>query len=684
MTATPWLDVLDEAIRSCAAHDRPDLVRRLRVRRAELAGPKVRVLVLGESGQGKSQLLNGLLGATVCAVGDDVTTTVPAVLEHASTPGASLVTGASTGASVVPDGRAAAPARSAGHQTGSGLPVPSSPASTSGVPAHRGDPGAPSGPAEAALPVPAGYFSSFGSPLDSLVLEGPALPDSLTDDGVRTPVDVDSATAEGNRRSDVRRVEIGLPRKLLANGLTLIDTPPVGRDVAVAGHTRTALSVLPQADAVLLITDATREVCDSELDLVEQVLALCPTAAVVLTKTDLVPEWERVAERTRARLAHHGLPSTVIPVSAALRMVAARSNDTALNEESGYPALLSYLHKELMGSVGTVRRRSVGALTRLSVERLVGPLRERLAEVQRGGDEELTARWRAANKQAEHLQREATRWQTMLSDDVADLTADLDYDLRDRTRRILREADEYFEVADPVKDWPEFEHWLRDNLRSAAEANSAWLLDRFEWIADRLAATIAPRDPDVFAPGEVLTSVPREELESLRMPNVEKFSVGQKLFVGMRGSYSGLLMFGLATTLAGMDLINPISIGAGVAFGAKSVFEERGTRLKRRQSTARTAAHRHVDDFFLAYGKQSKDTVRLIHRELRDRCTTVAQELRTEVTDAAQRIKQVIEAETTERTKASRELTKRIEELELLRRRADQLAPSSSVRGLSA
>ncbi|WP_007026993.1 P-loop NTPase family protein [Saccharomonospora iraqiensis] len=685
MTATPWLDVLDETIRSCATHDRPDLVRRLRVRRAELAGPKVRVLVLGESGQGKSQLLNGLLGSTVCAVGDDVTTTVPAVLQHASGPTASLLSDPRSGGAATSGDPTAGASRTASDPAFRPVPAddrlpapytgPSSVAARSGAPASR---------TGSRLPIPAGWHS-VGTPLDSLVLEGPALADPPSEEAAqRTPVDVDAATAEANRRADVRRVEIGLPRKLLESGLTLIDTPPVGPDASAAEHTRAALSMVPQADAVLLITDVTREPSEPECDLATQVFALCPNAAVVFTKTDLVPEWERIAERTRARLASRGMPATVFGVSASLRMVAAESNDADLNQESGYPALISYLHKDLMGNIAQVRKRSVGALSRLALERLVVPLRERLTEVQQGGNEELSAKYRAASQKLEEVQRESSRWQTMLSDEVADLNADLDYDLRDRTRRILREADEYFDTADPVKDWPEFEQWLRENLRTAAEANSTWLLDRFEYIAHRLAAAIMPRDPGLFASDAVLTDVPREEIEDLKMPTVEKFTVGQKLFTGMRGSYGGLLMFGLATSLAGMELINPISISAGVAFGAKSVLEERETRLKRRQATARTAAHRHVDDFFLAYGKQSKDTVRLIQRELRDRCNAVAQELRTEISDTAQRIKQVMENETAERNTAARQLAKRIEELEVLRRRADALAPKSPVRELSA
>ncbi|PXY31289.1 dynamin family protein [Prauserella muralis] len=600
MMASPWLDVLDDTIQACATHDRQDLAASLRARRSDLSGSGVRVLVVGESGQGKSQLVNGLLNAPVCAVGDDLTTSVPAVVRHAPSPVATLVTGE------------AAPR----------------------------------------------------------AIEGPA----------PEPVAVEQATARANKATGVVRAEIGLPRKLLESGLALVDTPPVGPPAAQ--HTRTTLSLLPQADATLLVTDATRELTAAELDLLGQVLRLCPTVLVVLTKIDLVPGWRRVAERNRARLARDGLPATVVPVSASLRLAAARAGDAELNEESGFGALVRYLHQDLMGHVDLLRRRSVAALGHATVEQLMAPLREELDELRQGGTEELTARWRAAGRKAEELQREAARWQTVLSDEVADLMADLDFDLRERTRRILREADEFFDVADPARDWPQFEEWLRDNLKSVAETNSNWLLDRFEWIARKIARQVAPRQDVV--PESLLGSAPRDHIGELRMPNVERFGIGQKLFVGMRGSYSGLLMFGLATTLAGMPLINPISLGAGAAFGAKSVFEERGNRLKRRQATAKTAAHRYVDDFFLTYGKECKDTVRMIHRELRDRCTAVAQDLRAEIVETAQRIKQVIDTETAQRGVRSREVSRSMEELNLLRRRAQALAATRPVRGLTA
>ncbi|WAL65394.1 dynamin family protein [Amycolatopsis cynarae] len=601
MIAPPWLEVLDDTVRACATHRRPDLAERLQARRARLVDPKLRVVVIGEAGQGKSQLINALLNAPVCAVGDDGTTVVPAVIEHAETPIATVVTG----------GRRALESAS------------------------------------------------------------------------RTPVPVESVTAEANREArsvsgpPVVRAEIGLPRALLAAGLALVDTP--------AG-TGAELVESMAADAVLMATDATSELSRSELLLLKQVARLCPTIIVVLTKIDLVPGWRLIAERTRALLDDGGLMATVLPVSSSLRLAAARSGDQALNQESGFVELIRCLHQDLAGQAELLARRSVATLTGVTVESLLTSLKEEFAATQQQGSEEAVARWHAEGRRLERLQRDAARWQTLLSDEVSDLLSDVEFDLRDRTRKILVEVDDYFDTADPARTWDEFETWLRENLEKVAETNSEWLLDRFEWIARKVGRQVAPHRPDAL-PDSLPREVPGDAVGDMKMPKVERFGVGQKLFVGMRGSYSGLLMFGLATTIAGLPLINPISLGAGAAFGAKSVFEERGQRLKRRQATAKTAAHRYVDDFFLTYGKHSKDTARQIHRALRDRLAAVTEELRAEITDSAKAIKQVIDADAARRTNRAQEIRRDLDELTLLSRRAQSLAGMrhrQAPRGLTA
>jgi hypothetical protein len=609
--ARPWLDLLDDTIRICAQHNRPELVQRLHDRRTQLLDAKLRILVIGEAGQGKSELVNALVNAPVCAVGDGITTTVPAVVEHAEEPSAVVI------ADQPDTGRRALDA---------------------------------AGSSSRPLPVP-----------------------------------VESATAHANREAAAAggalvHAKVGLPRALLATGLVLIDTPPAGG--APTEHTAVALSQLFNADAVLMVSDATAELSERELDLLVRVAQVCPTVMVALTKIDLVPGWREVADRNRANLTRAGLGAPLVPVSARLRLAAARSGDSDLNAESGFAELVQRIKHEWLDQADLLARRSVAALTNLAVDELGTPLRHEFAETQRSGSGEAVAGWHEAARRLDQLQRESARWQTLLADQVADLVSDLEFDLRDRTRRILREVDEYFDAADPSRTWEDFETWLQDNLASVAETNFTWLIDRFEWIARTIARQVDPGS-DELIPQAPSSETLAGHAAGLRTPKIERFSIGQKLFVGMRGSYSGLLMFGLATTVAGMPLINPISLGAGAAFGAKSIFEERGSRLKRRQAVAKTAAQRHVDDFFLSYGKESKDAARRLHRALRDRFSEFTQRRRDDITETAKAFKREIDADVERRGTRAHELKAGLDELTLLRRRVQALGGGSQLARVS-
>ncbi|MFC5290207.1 dynamin family protein [Actinokineospora guangxiensis] len=578
MTAPPWLELLDDTVRACGEFDRPDLGQRLRERGAALLDPGRRVVVFGCAGQGKSQLVNALLGASVCAVGDDVTTAVPAVLRHAETPTAALLGAAERGGAV------------------------------------------------------------------------------------------ETATARANQDPEVSGAEIGLPRALLSSGMVLVDAPPIGDP----RRTGLAMAALADADCALMVTDATAALSPLELELLGQVASVCPAVAVVLTKIDIVARWRHVAEVDRTRLAAAGIAAPVLPVSSVLRLAAARANDKALNAESGFTALVGCLREAVLADPVAAAGRTAAAACALVVEELMGPVKERAAALPKPVSQDAL---RGATARVEQVRRDAARMQTRLADDVADLTSDVDYDLRDRTRRVLREVDDYFEEADPLTAWPEFSDWMGTTLTSVAEANAEWLLRRFEWIAGRLSAAVDDLPSLLDAAG----------VDELRAPNVEPFTSVQKMFVGLRGSYSGLLMSGLATTLAGLPLINPISIGAGVAFGARSVFEERGARLRRRQAVAKTTAQRHVDDFFLAYGKQTRDTVRLIHRALRDRVDEAAGRVGADATASALRIKRAVDAATARRTELIAGVRRDLTRLGTLRGRAESARGALPARkGLTA
>jgi Dynamin family len=83
--------LVDLALKATTAYERPDLGGRLLHTRKRLADPDVRVLVVGEFKQGKSQLVNALVNAPVCPVDDDIATAVPTVVKYAETTAAELV-----------------------------------------------------------------------------------------------------------------------------------------------------------------------------------------------------------------------------------------------------------------------------------------------------------------------------------------------------------------------------------------------------------------------------------------------------------------------------------------------------------------------------------------------------------------------------------------------------------------
>ncbi|TCO48015.1 dynamin family protein [Actinocrispum wychmicini] len=585
MTAATWLEVLDETIGASVVHHRPDLAERLRAKRAQLLDPQLRVLVVGEANQGKSQLVNALVGAPVCAVGDDVTTVAPTIIRYAEKPVA---------ARLLHDGTEAAPRR--------------------------------------------------------------------------VPILVEDATGVGG---EPVTTEVGLPRQLLAAGLVLIDTPAVGSLHQL--RAQNTFAALSGADAVVLASDATRELSRTELELLAQVRRFCPTILVALTKIDLAPRWRHVADRNRDQLVRAGIQAPIVPVSSMLRLRAAQHEDTELNTESGFPDLLERLRTDVLAVASApTSRHNFATTTGTAIAELVGQLSKELAVRADGQESPAVAELRDVQQRMADLRRRSTRWQTLLGDEMADLMADLEYDLRDRTRKILRAVDKAFDESDPAKTWDTFEQWLGENLTEAAETNFTWLVERSWWVADRVAEFFPERREMV--PESIFPETRDTDPGDADVPKLDKFKPGQWIFTGLRGSYGGVLMFGLITSLAGLPLLNPISIGAGLALGGKTIGEEGESRLKRRQAAAKAAAQRHVDDFFLRFSKDCKDAARRIQRGLRDHFTELAEEIHQNLADAAAAAQRAAQRDAARRDRRDQELRQALAKLTALHGQIQSIA----------
>ncbi|MGB7817618.1 MAG: dynamin family protein [Ornithinibacter sp.] len=568
--------LLERTTAVCQAHDRKDLLARLEHTRRRLADPAVRVLVVGEFKQGKSQLINAIVNAPVCPVDDDIATAIPTEVAYGDTPSAHIL--------LAPD------------ELTEEVPVPD-------------------------------------------VREVPI--ETLTSYVLQHRSRVDGQRVVGARAQ--------LPRDLLRSGLVFVDTPGVGG--RASAHAASTLAALPSADAVLLVTDASSEFTAPEISFLKEALLACPTVAVVLSKTDLFPAWRRVLDIDAGHLKRAGIAAPIIPVSSTMRLAATRSNDARVNADSGFPELIG----QLRSSVLARRDDLLAASTAHDIRAVIGGLRSALtaeAEAIENPDSvpEMVAGLNAAKERVAELKRRSSRWQTTLGDGMADLNADLEHDLRDRVRVAVREAEVAIDAGDPAEKWDEFSDWFEQRVSTGLADTFLWLDRNAMWLLEEVGEHFAA-DAQVATPQFRLrdTSGLIDPVHPLGVVDDGHLNVMQKVLIGMRGSYGGVLMFGLLTGLAGMALVNPISVGAGILLGTKAYREDSQNRLNRRHAEAKQLVRKYADDVVFYVGKQLRDRMRVVQRTVREHYTEVAEEMARGIAETLASAQRNAEASTAER-----------------------------------
>jgi len=602
--------LVDLALKATSAYGRPDLGKRLQATRSRLADPNVRVLIVGEFKQGKSQLVNALVNAPVCPVDDDIATAVPTVVKYAEAAGVTLVRES---------------------QSDSGEPLP----------AQR---------TEVPIEQLAQYVSEAGNP--------------------------------GNRHQ-LTYAEVGLPRRLLESGLVLVDTPGVGG--LGSSHGAATMGALPRADAVLLVSDAAQEYTAPELEFLAAARQLCPNVACVITKTDLYPHWRRIVELDQGHLRVVGESPRVFPVSSTLRLHALRTEDTALMEESGYVELIHYLQRDVVGHADDLDRRSVSQDVLAVSQQLAASMQsELIAQEDPEKAAGLIEQLKEAKQKADDLRQRSARWQQTLNDGVQDLTSDIEYDLRDRLRSVSREAEHVIDQSDPKDTWDQFTTWFEQQVSQSVTQNFVWTIQRTQYLATQVAEHFSENGSGQLPELNYGQKDFQSELAHLEKPDLEVVGIGSKLFTGVRGGYSGFVMGGMAMGLAGVSMLNPLSAGAGLLFGGKTLHDELKRNKQRRQADAKQAMRRHIDDTTFQVGRDVRDMLRQLQRTLRDHFSSVAEEMSTSLADAVMSAQKAVQTVEGGRATRIRDLRAELERIDNMAQRAKALDPVGSQAAFSS
>jgi gas vesicle protein len=586
--------LVDLGLRACDAYQRPDLATRLATVKRGLADPAIHIVVAGEFKQGKSSMVNALLGATVCPVDDDVATAVPTYVRHGAEPHADLL--------------------------------------------YDGDP---------------------------IRREPVAL------DEVRKYVVENGSVARPEGR--LAGVEIRIPRQLLANGLIMVDTPGVGG--LGSAHAAASLAAISMADAVLFVTDASQELTRSELDFLRQARGLCGVVICVLTKIDFYPFWRKIKNLNEGHLRAAGLDVPLAAVSSPLRSRAVKAGDSTLNAESGFLDVVKFV-TERVGD-GAASQLAADAATEVAgvCDHIITQFEaERVALTDPVAAQRVIDELTAAKERVDALKTAASKWNQTLNDGIADLTSDMDHDLRDRVRKVIQEADDAIEKVDPADTWPQMENWLQSRIGYELLANYRELRQRATDLSERVADHFRQASSEVF--DQIAVFNPALLVSRTRVDHkieLEKMKAGKQAMVALKSAYGGALMFTMLGSLAGI-MLGPIGIGIGLVMGHKGLRDEKKRQLTQHRAQAKNAMRRYCDEVNFVMGKDSRDTLRRIQRQLRDHYSSLAEELNRSNAQAMQGAQEAARRTQADREQRLRDLNAELERLRALKQRAAAVA----------
>jgi len=280
----------------------------------------------------------------------------------------------------------------------------------------------------------------------------------------------------------------------------------------------------------------------------------------------------------------------------------------------------------------------------------------------------------ATKERVEQLKSAASRWNQTLSDGTADLTADIEHDLRERIRRVVNEADDAIDEVDPADMWPEMEEWLRARIAYELLANYTYLRSRASMLSDAVAEHF--REASGKAIGQLAVYNPTPLVEDKPVEHrieLERMGIKKQAFVALKSAYGGTLMFTMLSSLMGIAL-GPLGLGIGVVMGHRGLKEEKRRQMTQRRNQARNAMRRYCDEIQFMMGKDSRDTVRRVQRQLRDHYTGLAEELNRSNAAALTAASETVKRTQAEREKRLKDLDAELNRLKQLRAKAASMA----------
>jgi Dynamin family len=499
-----------------------------------------------------------------------------------------------------------------------------------------------------------GVSASAATSVTTVLRHGPELAAELIGrDGGRRRVPLVQAAQAALDGHDpaghpIAGVEVRAPRELLRRGLVLVDTPGVGGGFSAA-RAAVTMRALSMADALVFVTDAAQELTASEVEFLQHAAQACPIAICALTKTDLFPEWRRIAGLNREHLQAAGLRLDVVPVSSSLRDLALRTGDPALWAESGYPVLSRMLSHRVPARRRAADRR--GAVRTAGA--VLGSLGDQLETEQLtlddpDGHAARLAGLEQAQEHAERIRGAGARWQHLLADQVRAASRAATDDLDQRLAGVRRAAGGRIAEVDPATAWPDIEPWLTGLANDELVAHHRHVLRQVARMVTAVAAEFDLAAADLptgswLSGAGALPITPAVEELSIKPASLLDVSMNAARGFSLSSSVVSAVLFTVIAPLATPALLLsvPVVAGLGAVFAYRSVRSGKDLQLRQARAEAVRLAGGYLDGLRVSTWRADEDMIDTVRRALRDHFAQQAAHL---VADAAANVRAAEEA----------------------------------------
>jgi len=317
---------------------------------------------------------------------------------------------------------------------------------------------------------------------------------------------------KGNQRR-ARMLIIEAPNQQLKDGLTLVDTPGVGG--LNIRHTDVTYAFIPNADAILFVSDALRPLSNTDLKFIaERIAPHCQNLLFVVTRIDKNPDYPTVVADNRQKLAQVlGRSSdaiTIVPVSNLAKLDYLESHDDEDLEISNYTALEGELWRLLREQRGRILL--LGALGKLgqAIVEIKQPLQaewEVCQQQDKQQADELERQFLETNQRLERLLNKNAQWLTQLSDGLTDIRVAVGEQYRSGFVRIRRQIDKYLDDASLLEQPDQIVNLLQADMYGRMSEVGKELGGQAAVLQAQLEASTG-LNLNVFEPGPLLPEQP--------------------------------------------------------------------------------------------------------------------------------------------------------------------------------